>query len=421
MAIKWIKTPHRGLRYYEHATRKHGKQRDRYYSIRFKVAGVDYTYGVGWMSDGVPEAVSNDEPGLGFQDYCLKQLRFYKNNVKSQAGPKSPKERRKEGEAREAAEREELELQERETVTVKDFFENSYLPQAKADKKAKSVTREESLFRLWISPTIGKKPMKNVTSFDVERIKRNMAEAGLTPRSVEYCLSVIRQIFNVARRFDVFTGENPTTKVRFPKPDNARMRFLTHDEGDRFLKKLMETSKNAHDQALLSLHCGLRFGEIAALTWQDVDLEQGILTIRDAKAGTRYAFLTDQARDMLKGRNPGNPQDLVFPGRLGRKQTMPTLTFRRVIDELGFNAGIDDPRLKACFHSLRHTYASWMIETGTDLYTLQRLLGHKTNAMTQRYSHLSENRLKDAAKALSRAIEENQTTGEGAEIVDFKP
>lgn len=179
MTIKWIKTPHRGLRYYEHATRKHGKQKDRYYSIRFKVAGVDYTYGVGWMSDGVPEAVLQDEPGLGFQGYCLKQLRFYKNNVKSQAGPKSPKEKRKAGEAREAAERAELELQERETVTVKDFFENSYLPQAKADKKAKSVTREESLFRLWISPVIGSKPMKDVVPLHIEKIKRDMAAADL--------------------------------------------------------------------------------------------------------------------------------------------------------------------------------------------------------------------------------------------------
>ena len=346
MTIKWIKTPHRGLRYYEHASRKHGKQKDRYYSIRFKVAGTDYTYGIGWMSDGVPEAILKDEPGLGFTDFCLKQLRFYKNNVKAQAGPRSPKERRKEGEAQEAAKRAELELQERETITVKDFFENSYLPQAKADKKAKSVTREESLFRLWIEPVIGKKQMKDVVPLHIEKIKRDMAAAGLTPRSIEYCLSVVRQIFNTAKRFEAFSGENPTARVKFPKPDNARMRFLTHDEADRFLKALKDKSQKAHDEALLSLHCGLRFGEIASITWQDVDIEQGILTIRDAKAGTRYAFLTDQASEMLRGRNPGNPQDLIFPGRLGKKQTMPSLTFKRVIDELKLNEGIDDPRLR---------------------------------------------------------------------------
>jgi integrase len=67
------------------------------------------------------------------------------------------------------------------------------------------------------------------------------------------------------------------------------------------------------------------------------------------------------------------------------------------------NKGIDDTRLQICFHSCRHSYASWMIEQGADLYTLQKLLGHKTNIMTQRYAHLSENRQRDAAKTLGKA------------------
>lgn len=58
-----------------------------------------------------------------------------------------------------------------------------------------------------------------------------------------------------------------------------------------------------YDMTLLSLNSGLRFGGIASLTWQDVDLERGTLTIRDAKAGSRYAFLTEQAQEMLKNRS----------------------------------------------------------------------------------------------------------------------
>jgi len=61
------------------------------------------------------------------------------------------------------------------------------------------------------------------------------------------------------------------------------MRFLTRDEADRLLDALKVKSVDAHDITLLSLHAGLRFGEIASLTWQDVDLERGVLTIRDAK------------------------------------------------------------------------------------------------------------------------------------------
>jgi len=82
-------------------------------------------------------------------------------------------------------------------------------------------------------------------------------------------------------------------------------------------------------------------------------------------------------------------------------------TFRCTVDELELNNGIEDPRLKICFHSCRHTYASWMVEQGQDLYTVQKLLGHKTNVMTQRYAHLSENKLKDAAMSLGQSLTPN--------------
>jgi hypothetical protein len=93
-ARKWIRSGHKGLRYFEHETRKHGKQKDRYYAIRFRIDKKLHTYGVGWLSDGIPEAIRKEEPELGFQDYCLKLLRQYKGNVKIGTGPQSPKENR---------------------------------------------------------------------------------------------------------------------------------------------------------------------------------------------------------------------------------------------------------------------------------------------------------------------------------------
>jgi integrase len=229
-----------------------------------------------------------------------------------------------------------------------------------------------------------------------------MLEGKQSPRSIEYALSLIRQVFNTAKRLGVFDGENPTTKVKFPKPDNSRMRFLSHEEAGKLLSSLKMKSQDVHDMTFLSLHCGLRFGEIASLTWQDVDIDKGVLTIRDAKAGSRFAFLTEQAVEMLGNRSQGKPSDYVFQGRKGKLDRI-SVTFAQTVEELKLNDGIDDPRLKICFHSCRHSYASWMIEQGADLYTVQKMLGHKTNVMTQRYAHMSENRLKDAAKALGQA------------------
>jgi len=102
-----------------------------------------------------------------------------------------------------------------------------------------------------------------------------------SPRSMEYALSVVRQVFNTAKRLGVFEGENPTKKIKFPKPDNGMIRYLTRDEAARLLDTLKAKSHDVHDMTLLSLHAGLRFGEIASLTWQDVDIERGVLTIPD--------------------------------------------------------------------------------------------------------------------------------------------
>jgi integrase len=213
--------------------------------------------------------------------------------------------------------------------------------------------------------------------------------------------------------------------------DNGRMRFLTRKEADALLSALKAKSTDVHDMTLLSLHAGLRFGEIASLTWQDVDLSKGVLTIRDAKAGSRYAFLTKQATVMLKGRSQGKPSDYVFQSRKTNKEADKeagqvvnfvngkmdriSVTFARTVEELKLNEGIDDPRLQICFHSCRHSYASWLIDEGADLYTVQKLLGHKTNVMTQRYAHLSESRLKDAANALGKAWQRHKTTKKGKE------
>lgn len=413
MAIKWIKTPHKGLRYYEHPTRRHGKKKDRYYSVRFKIDGRDYTYGVGWWSDGIPDEARKNDPDMGYEEYALTQLKLYNANVKAGSGPKSPKEKRKFADERMAHERAEQEQIEKEAITFDDFFNDTYLPQIKADKKPRTAQREEGFFNNWFKPILASLPLKDISPFHLEKLKKVMADAVQSPRSIEYALAVIRQIFNMAKRLGVYDGESPTSQVKAPKVNNGRMKFLTRPQATALLATLKKKSADVHDMTLLSLHAGLRFGEIASLAWQDVDLSKGVLTIRDAKAGSRYAFLTDQAMEMFRSRRQGKPSDYVFTDKKGKKFIKISHTFYRSVDELKLNDGVDDPRLQICFHSCRHSYASWMIEQGADLYTVQKLLGHKTNVMTQRYAHLSENRLKDATKALGRAWQEHEVSIEG--------
>ena len=105
-------------------------------------------------------------------------------------------------------------------------------------------------------------------------------------------------------------------------------------------------------------------------------------------------------RGMLTGRERGGHHDLVFPGRDGQRVKSVSATFDRTVATLGFNAGIEDDRQKICFHGLRHTFASWLVQAGVPLPEVRDLLGHSSVEMTERYAHLAPERLKRAVGRL---------------------
>ena len=122
-----------------------------------------------------------------------------------------------------------------------------------------------------------------------------MAKNELSPRSIHCAMSIIRQLFNFAKRFDYFNGDKPVSKIKMPSFDNRRMRFLTVKESEDLLEDILSRSKNTYNMTLLSFDSGLRAGEVFSLTWGDVDPDSGILTHRDSKSGkTRFAYMTKQ-------------------------------------------------------------------------------------------------------------------------------
>jgi len=423
MTIQWIKTAQKGLRYYEHDTRRHGKKKDRYYSIRFKVAGRDHGYGVGWLSDGIPEAIRKAEPGLGFEDYCLKLLRQYKANAKYGTGPKSPKQRRAIAEAREAAEREARAQVEAENVTFSYYFEKVYYPTFQVGRKKETTRKANEHFKKWLDPVIGNIPLKDVKPFTLEKIKKNILDAGRSPRTLQYVLATFRQVWNMARRDALVDGDTPTRSIKKPKVDNRRVRFLSHKEADTLLNVLQEKDTTAYDMALLSLHTGLRMGEITGLKWSHIDTERGIIRVMNPKGGVgRAVFMTERVKAMFEGLTQGEPEGLIFTRTTGEPlKEMPRIFFE-VVAGLEFNEGITDARQKVVAHTLRHTFASWHVTAGTDIYTLKELLGHSVIQMTERYSHLAPGTLQNATKTLERAIEsaeQEKAKEQNGEVVNF--
>jgi integrase len=182
---------------------------------------------------------------------------------------------------------------------------------------------------------------------------------------------------------------------------------LSHEEASTLLEELAKRSQQVHDQALLSLLSGLRFGEIAALTWADADIKHGIIAIRSPKSGEgRQTFMTEEVKAMLAARKPEGvgAQHLIFPDRKGNIQKSVSDAFERAVEKLGFNEGISESPQKVVFHTLRHTFASWLALDGTALYTIKELMGHKTLTMTERYAHLIPDHKREALNAMANGF-----------------
>lgn len=419
MNKKWIATAHKGLRYFEHDTRKHGKRFDRYYSIRFRVDRKLHTYGVGWLSDGIPEAMLQDDPGIGFEDYCLKLLRQYKVNVKTGTGPTSPREKRIIEQEKVKVAKEEKARLEKENITFSQYWKNKYFPAYQIGRKKSTSRKGHEHFKNWIEPVIGNTPLKDIKPFAIEKIKKNVLADEKSPRTLQYILATIRHAWNTARLNGLVVGDSPTKNIKIPKIDNKRVRFLSHEEAENLLNALKEKDTLTYDISLLSLQTGLRFGEIAALKWGHVDVDKGIIDVVDPKGGTgRVAFMTSKVKAMFDKMKRRKPDDYIFIKNDEKLKDTPK-DFPEVVDEIGLNKGVTDSRRKVVFHSLRHTFASWHVTAGTDIYAVKSLLGHSNISMTERYSHLAPETLQNATRTLERAINRAGHKKAG-QVVNFK-
>jgi site-specific recombinase XerD len=396
MATKWIKTGYKGVRFREHKVRKHGVRKDRYFSIYYQLNGKQREEGIGWSSERWTAKGAS---------IVLNEL---KKNHLTGDGPQSLKEKREiENAKRDEARAEKLQ-KEKENITFSQYFTESYFPISKTNKKPESYRKETEHFKNWIEPVIGHLPLSKIFPLNLEKLKKKMLDAGRSPRTIQYVFATFRQVWNMARRDGFVHSESPTKQVKLPKIDNKRIRFLTHNEAEQLLDNLSVRSMQLYNLALLSLNCGLRADEIFSLKWECVDIEKGLIFVKDSKGGSRTAFMTNKVIAMFSGFRKSVPSDYIFTDRKGNKIKSVSNAFDRAVRDLGLNEGIEDRRQKVVFHSLRHSYASNLVENGTDLYVVKKLMGHSTLAITERYAHVGQNKLKAAVRRLEKGMESNK-------------
>ena len=272
-------------------------------------------------------------------------------------------------------------------------FAKEYFAYYQANRRPRSVKRHETSWHA-IQPVLGSKRLAEISAFDLERHRRQRKQTGVSDVTINRELAFLRHLYTMAIVWGKAT-ENPVKKVRFAREDNGRIRMLNPDEEGLLLAQCVPHLKPL---IITALHTGFRASELLSLTWADVDFSRRVITVRAAyvKNGERRsipmndvltATLQTVKMEILEG-------DAVFRTPQGRRYR----NFRTAFEHAVQRAGLMD----FTFHDLRHTFASRLVMAGVDLPTVKELMGHKSIAMTLRYTHLSTDHKQRAVRALEQ-------------------
>ena len=246
------------------------------------------------------------------------------------------------------------------------------------------------------------KRLHHISQADLEWLTSSLLRQGKAVQTCKHALALVRRVMNKAIVWKMWHGPTPFRDMKLPRVNNERQRYLTPYEAHALLEALQGINRRAWLMSLISLLCGLRFGEIAALRRGDLDFGSGTIFVRDPKGGRdRHAVMPDTVQRELAALPRISSARLLFPTQAGGVMKEVDHVFEAVVNALGFNDGINDRRHKVVFHTLRHTYASWLARSGKSGQSdIAALLGHASLEMSKRYTHLMRDAKKEAAAAV---------------------
>lgn len=289
---------------------------------------------------------------------------------------------------------------------------------AKPNLKGWKTGTYDSLFNKHIDPAFGLKEPKDILPLDVKRVGNRLLKTK-SPQLVKHVLKQLRALCNFGQRNGLCQGL--TFTISMPLVDNETTEDLSPDELDNLMKAIdADDHPQAGSMMKTALYTGMRRGEMFRLKWSDLDFEKGFIHLRDPKGGISQKIpMNDAARQLFKDHLKIAKQrqaehkppkwvfsEYVFPGRSGEQRTR----IDKAVNVIKLAAKLPDGFRP--LHGLRHVYASMLASSGqVDLYTLQRLLTHKTPELTQRYAHLRDNALKQASELAGTLMNAALTDG----------
>lgn len=389
--MKWILSKYEGVRYREHETRKHGRGKDKYIVIRYRVNGKRIDEVIGWASQGAK------------LERAAEYLAVLRQNHRTGTGPQTLAEMR--AIAQEEKERE-LAAKEGLPETFGDLFAK-YIASAAISKASWTSDRKIYDNRL---ATLRAMKLADVTPGVMERHKDALSET-YAAASVRHALGLVKRMWRWAaiqygHAWAEYVPGDPLLGVKMPSVKNQRLRYLLMHEVEKLLAWCAENDPTMHDIVLLGIYTGMRRGEMSNLQVGHVDLDTMIINIVDPKSGVTLETVSvpDHLVDMLRARTEGRKNvDYVFPSAsTGLHMSNMSTRFTKAAAAVGLNDDIVSEHYRATLHTLRHTFISWAVKEGIDLRTVQEMARHRSYEMTLRYSHLAPRARRDAANRLPK-------------------
>lgn len=236
-------------------------------------------------------------------------------------------------------------------------------------------------------PVFGNVKLHDISKMMVQSYMMARKRQGRSNGTVNKEINCLKKVLSKALEWE-YIERNPLQGLKLLKEEPYKERYLTQEEADRLLDVAPPFLR---DIIILALGTAMRQSELFNLRWKDVTFTEngGEIAIIGKGNKLRIIHMNKTVQDLLlRLRKKNNDGSLVFPStRTGKRYVTVKKAWAKALKD----AGIENFR----FHDLRHTAASWMVQSGADLYSVQKILGHADIRTTQRYAHLSPQYLRN--------------------------
>jgi integrase len=282
-----------------------------------------------------------------------------------------------------------------EKTTLSKFIEE-FFTAGTSNLSAGSIGIYRQTFNKFL-PVMGDVPLTSITSKHVDQYKTARLKT-VCPTTLNIELRTLRAAFNTAIRWKLLS-ESPFKGVPLVRVPEKQPTYLSKVEFQKLLAEIKE--QWFKDLIVVAVYTGLRRGELLNLSWTDIDLGRKLIFIQSSgthrtKFGKRRTIpMSENVVGILQRRALNRKTNFIFwNGRKRWTDNSVSHKFKLAVRSSGINPDVH-------FHSLRHTFASWLVQEGVSLYEVQKLLGHSDIIVTQVYSHIHPETLHSTVNRIS--------------------